>query len=515
LLSESEVQTTGSDQPSSRPSESSGKQSELQSANRDELSTSSNTYSTSSDQPSSRPSDNSNQSSSGLQSANRDELSTSSNTYSTSSDQPSSRPSESSGKQSGDPADNSERKATNDSNREVTNDLPERDPGAKPSQGDPYYEITKNVPDYHESIIQDKSGNLHTVNTQLKDQTIIETIGGKKEATFVSMEEEKVIIDSHKAQASDINRPGQASDINRPGETALEFGSHTNMTDIFHTNDDSSKFSDHVGTKIADSIDKTISDLQQRLIGEPKNSALWIVGSTLIEVQGTLLKGMTDILRLGKGLDDARAALNDKNKDIIEKVYSTVKGVGEDILRASSLVAPLAGTLEKAAAGGLEKAIVGQVEKAAASQVEKAAASQVEKAAASQVEKAAASQVEKTSKFLHDEFAQKVLGQRAQEKVFSTPWSADRGLGTRKLDHWIKESGTGFEFNTTPWSKMTQEQLSRKLDQVGSDYALLRTNPEVNKIIWVGTEPFPRSGLGAQLEKALKDAGISYWVVKP
>jgi hypothetical protein len=62
---------------------------------------------------------------------------------------------------------------------------------------------------------------------------------------------------------------------------------------------------------------------------------------------------------------------------------------------------------------------------------------------------------------------------------------------------------------------MTQAQLSRKLDQVAADMALLETNPGVQRIVWFGTEPLPTTGLGAQLAEALKQAGIPYWVVKP
>ncbi len=62
---------------------------------------------------------------------------------------------------------------------------------------------------------------------------------------------------------------------------------------------------------------------------------------------------------------------------------------------------------------------------------------------------------------------------------------------------------------------MTQEQLSRKLDQVGSDFALLKTNPQVKRIVWFGMEPLPTTALGSQLREALQKAGIEYWVVNP
>jgi len=87
-------------------------------------------------------------------------------------------------------------------------------------------------------------------------------------------------------------------------------------------------------------------------------------------------------------------------------------------------------------------------------------------------------------KGLHEEYVSWVRP-GASERVFKTPWTADRGLGTRRFDDYNKLTRTGFEGNTTPWSQMTQEQLSRKLDQVGSDLALLKTNPKVQRIVCV------------------------------
>jgi hypothetical protein len=117
------------------------------------------------------------------------------------------------------------------------------------------------------------------------------------------------------------------------------------------------------------------------------------------------------------------------------------------------------------------------------------------------------------SLFIHNYYAMKILGHKPTEAVFKTPWSASRGLGTRRFDHWDKATGKGFEFNTTPWSRMTRKQLSRKLDQVGSDYTLLKSNPLVKMIIWVGSEPLPSFGLGGQLSKALRMSGIKYYHV--
>jgi hypothetical protein len=118
-----------------------------------------------------------------------------------------------------------------------------------------------------------------------------------------------------------------------------------------------------------------------------------------------------------------------------------------------------------------------------------------------------------SAKGVHDKFVNKVRP-GARERVFDTPWSTNKGLGSRKFDDFDEITMTGFEGNTTPWSSMTQEQLSRKLDQVGSDFALLR-NGDVKRIIWFGTEPLPTKGLGGQLREALQKAGIEYWVVIP
>ncbi|MFN0197435.1 MAG: hypothetical protein ACKVT0_11880 [Planctomycetaceae bacterium] len=120
----------------------------------------------------------------------------------------------------------------------------------------------------------------------------------------------------------------------------------------------------------------------------------------------------------------------------------------------------------------------------------------------------------KSSKFIHDEFVQKVRP-GAKEKVFETPWSTGKGLGSRKFDDYDETTSTAFEGNTTPWSRMNHDQLSRKLNQVGSDFALSKTEKAIKKIIWFGTEELPTSGIGARLREALHQSGIAYWVVRP
>jgi hypothetical protein len=119
---------------------------------------------------------------------------------------------------------------------------------------------------------------------------------------------------------------------------------------------------------------------------------------------------------------------------------------------------------------------------------------------------------QQSASFVHDQYVQDVLDDPVQRE-FETPWSSDSGLGNRRYDNFDDTTGTAFEGNTTPWSDMTQEQLSRKLDQVGSDIAILAEDNEVNQVIWFGTEELPTTGLGAQLREALQQANIPYWVV--
>jgi hypothetical protein len=119
-----------------------------------------------------------------------------------------------------------------------------------------------------------------------------------------------------------------------------------------------------------------------------------------------------------------------------------------------------------------------------------------------------------SAKSIHDKFVNQVRP-GAKERKFDTPWSKNKGLGCRKFDDFDDLTKTGFEGNTTPWGQMTLDQLSRKLDQVGSDFALLQQrNGPVKRIIWFGTEPLPTTGLGGQLREALEKTGIRYWVIK-
>jgi hypothetical protein len=125
-----------------------------------------------------------------------------------------------------------------------------------------------------------------------------------------------------------------------------------------------------------------------------------------------------------------------------------------------------------------------------------------------------------TWKSVHDAYVFSVLGV-GDETIFKTEWSTGtRGYGDRKLDHYDPTTQIGYEGNTTPWSEMTQEQLTRKLKQIADDYALLNSprdprNPALKEIIWFGTDPIPANGLGAQIGEALRKAGITYIVRGP
>ena len=118
----------------------------------------------------------------------------------------------------------------------------------------------------------------------------------------------------------------------------------------------------------------------------------------------------------------------------------------------------------------------------------------------------------------------KVLGRKAKAKWFKTPWSSGL-LGMRIFDDWDESTGYAMEFNTTPWSAMPPKKLDDKivfkLKQLGSDFALLKTNPQIKKIIWVNSEDLPVDpkkipGLHGvivvahvkKLIKALNDTGI-------
>lgn len=101
----------------------------------------------------------------------------------------------------------------------------------------------------------------------------------------------------------------------------------------------------------------------------------------------------------------------------------------------------------------------------------------------------------------------------AKSHTFRPAWASGRS-GTRIADDFDRATRTLFEANTTPWSRMDQRQLARKLDQVAADFELLRTG-QVSRVIWFGTEPLPREGRGGKLRRAIEVAGIEYYHIPP
>ena len=59
------------------------------------------------------------------------------------------------------------------------------------------------------------------------------------------------------------------------------------------------------------------------------------------------------------------------------------------------------------------------------------------------------------SKFIHDYYAMQMLGVPSSKLTFRLSAMPGRGqFATKKFDHWDASTGTGYEFNTTPWSYM-------------------------------------------------------------
>jgi len=139
-------------------------------------------------------------------------------------------------------------------------------------------------------------------------------------------------------------------------------------------------------------------------------------------------------------------------------------------------------------------------------------------------------------KSAHDQYAEDVLGSAARQREFATPWSEGRKLGTRRVDGYDPRTATIFEANTTPWAQWTEwaasskywarrleRKVSHKLEQLGSDLALLDMTKSgrrlpgqspVRRVIWFGTEELPKVGPAARLREAIEKSGIPYYVVR-
>ena len=108
--------------------------------------------------------------------------------------------------------------------------------------------------------------------------------------------------------------------------------------------------------QIADYISGKIDETKKILIGEPKDSIWWVLKATLIETFYTLEEGFVDVLRVGKGSEEAARSYAFE-KDAVDRWAGVVKGLGEDFLRLTALYAPF------------EKSLLGQTQKTIASEL--------------------------------------------------------------------------------------------------------------------------------------------------
>jgi RHS repeat-associated protein len=113
---------------------------------------------------------------------------------------------------------------------------------------------------------------------------------------------------------------------------------------------------------------------------------------------------------------------------------------------------------------------------------------------------------------VHDDFLRAALGDKTVPRTFK--FTKTR-LGARDYDAYDYATQTAFELNTQPWASLTEKNLKRKLAQLAKDVELRAVDPEVRRVIWIGTEALPEKGLAGELRKALEEAEIPYWVVIP
>ena len=84
--------------------------------------------------------------------------------------------------------------------------------------------------------------------------------------------------------------------------------------------------------QIADYISGKIEDTKGILIGKPKDSIAWVLWGTLVETFYTIEEGFVDVLRIGKGAEEAARAYAFE-KDVVDRWAGVVKGLCEDFLR--------------------------------------------------------------------------------------------------------------------------------------------------------------------------------------
>jgi len=108
----------------------------------------------------------------------------------------------------------------------------------------------------------------------------------------------------------------------------------------------------------------------------------------------------------------------------------------------------------------------------------------------------------------------------AQQTRFTTAWTSGN-FGVRIADDFDPATGTLFEgslldYNAIDYSNLDSQslrQFNQKLRQAAADGWLLRNNPNVKRIIWFGTSSLPTAGPAAALTRAVREAGIEYWVI--
>ncbi|MCP9274013.1 hypothetical protein [Mycolicibacterium arenosum] len=115
--------------------------------------------------------------------------------------------------------------------------------------------------------------------------------------------------------------------------------------------------------------------------------------------------------------------------------------------------------------------------------------------------------------WIHDRYGESVVGGPLTAKTFElVPGSK---LDARIADHYNAQTGTLYEFNTTPWNTGVPDLKAKvdfKIAQVSKDFQL-RAEGTVQNVVWCGTEPLPTTGEGGRLRQALINANIRYRVV--
>jgi hypothetical protein len=117
----------------------------------------------------------------------------------------------------------------------------------------------------------------------------------------------------------------------------------------------------------------------------------------------------------------------------------------------------------------------------------------------------------------HDRYADRIVGGKTRKRVIDVPGGGERGIsdgraiGSREYDHYILQTRTGYEFNTTPWSKISLEELQAKIDfkveQLNKDIVVVHApGTEVKQVRWYMTEALPTDGARGTIAAPLRDA---------